>query len=388
MPTRKLRPAATVLAAALLAATTSLTAAATLRQIGPPEGVVDIVAWPGYIERGQTDPSFDWVTDFEQRTGCKVRVKTAGTSDEMVALMNEGGFDLVTASGDASLRLIAGKRVQEINTALVPSWKKVDPRLQNAPWHTVGGKHYGVPYQWGSNVLMYNTNVFKSPPESWNVVFEQQALSDGKSNKGRVQAFDGPIYIADAALYLMSRQPELGIKDPYELTEEQYQAALTLLRGQRKIVNRYWHDPFIQIDDFTNEGVVASSAWPFQVNLLKSKGQPIDSVVPKEGATGWADTTMMHVDAPHPNCAYLWLEHSLNDKLQGDLAAWFGSVPVVLSACKGNTLLGPDGCDVNGLGNFERIRFWKTPVARCATQEQCVPYYRWVTDYIAVLGGR
>lgn len=388
MPTRKLRPAATVLAAALLAATTSLTAAATLRQIGPPEGVVDIVAWPGYIERGQTDPSFDWVTDFEQRTGCKVRVKTAGTSDEMVALMNEGGFDLVTASGDASLRLIAGKRVQEINTALVPSWKKVDPRLQNAPWHTVGGKHYGVPYQWGSNVLMYNTNVFKSPPESWNVVFEQQALADGKSNKGRVQAFDGPIYIADAALYLMSRQPELGIKDPYELTEEQYQAALTLLRGQRKIVNRYWHDPFIQIDDFTNEGVVASSAWPFQVNLLKSKGQPIDSVVPKEGATGWADTTMMHVDAPHPNCAYLWLEHSLNDKLQGDLAAWFGSVPVVLSACKGNTLLGPDGCDVNGLGNFERIRFWKTPVARCATQEQCVPYYRWVTDYIAVLGGR
>lgn len=388
MPTRKLRPAATVLAAALLAATTSLTAAATLRQIGPPEGVVDIVAWPGYIERGQTDPSFDWVTDFEQRTGCKVRVKTAGTSDEMVALMNEGGFDLVTASGDASLRLIAGKRVQEINTALVPSWKKVDPRLQNAPWHTVGGKHYGVPYQWGSNVLMYNTNVFKSPPESWNVVFEQQALSDGKSNKGRVQAFDGPIYIADAALYLMSRQPELGIKDPYELTEEQYQAALTLLRGQRKIVNRYWHDPFIQIDDFTNEGVVASSAWPFQVNLLRSKGQPIDSVVPKEGATGWADTTMMHVDAPHPNCAYLWLEHSLNDKLQGDLAAWFGSVPVVLSACKGNTLLGPDGCDVNGLGNFERIRFWKTPVARCATQEQCVPYYRWVTDYIAVLGGR
>ncbi len=388
MPTRKLRPAATVLAAALLAATTSLTAAAALRQIGPPEGVVDIVAWPGYIERGQTDPSFDWVTDFEQRTGCKVRVKTAGTSDEMVALMNEGGFDLVTASGDASLRLIAGKRVQEVNTALVPSWKKVDPRLQNAPWHTVGGKHYGVPYQWGSNVLMYNTNVFKSPPESWNVVFEQQALADGESNKGRVQAFDGPIYIADAALYLMSRQPELGIKDPYELTEEQYQAALTLLRGQRKIVNRYWHDPFIQIDDFTNEGVVASSAWPFQVNLLKSKGQPIDSVVPKEGATGWADTTMMHVDAPHPNCAYLWLEHSLNDKLQGDLAAWFGSVPVVLSACKGNTLLGPDGCDVNGLGNFERIRFWKTPVARCATQEQCVPYYRWVTDYIAVLGGR
>jgi putative spermidine/putrescine transport system substrate-binding protein len=328
------------------------------------------------------------VTAFEEKTGCQVRVKTAGTSDEMVALMNEGGFDLVTASGDASLRLIAGKRVQEVNVELIPSWSTIDPRLQDAPWHTVEGKHYGVPYQWGSNVLMYNTSVFKEPPQSWQVVFEEMSFPDGKPNTGRVQAFDGPIYIADAALYLMHHKPDLGIKDPYELNEDQYKAALELLRVQRKIVNRYWHDPFIQIDDFTNEGVVASSTWPFQVNLLRSKEQPVDSVVPKEGATGWADTTMMHVDAPHPNCAYMWMEHSISPKVQGDLAAWFGSVPVVLDACKDNALLGPDGCDVNGLGNFERIHFWKTPLAKCGTQGECVPYYRWVTDYIAVLGGR
>lgn len=381
-----LTPAAAVAAFVYTASLPVL--AAPLTEIGQGEGVVDIVAWPGYIERGETDPNFDWVTGFEKATGCQVRIKTAGTSDEMVALMNEGGFDLVTASGDASLRLIAGKRVQEINIDLIPSWNTVDERLQNAPWHTVDGKHYGVPYQWGSNVLMYNTEVFKSPPDSWKVVFEEMTLPDGNSNKGRVQAFDGPIYIADAALYLKHHQPDLGIEDPYDLTEEQYQAALDLLRGQRDIVNRYWHDPFIQIDDFTNEGVVASSAWPFQVNLLRGKEQPIASVVPIEGATGWADTTMMHADAPHPNCAYLWLEHSINPKLQGDLAAWFGSVPVVLSACEGNELLGADGCQTNGLGNFERISFWRTPVTRCATQEQCVPYYRWVTDYIAVLGGR
>ena len=157
----------------------------------PGEGQVDIVAWPGYIERGETDKNYDWVTDFEKKTSCKVNVKTAGTSDEMVALMNEGGFDLVTASGDASLRLIAGKRVQEIDTSMVPSWTTIDERLQNAPWHTVDGKHYGVPYQWGPNVLMYNTDVFKEAPKSWSVVFEETQLPDGKSNKGRVQAYDG-----------------------------------------------------------------------------------------------------------------------------------------------------------------------------------------------------
>ena len=366
----------------------SVASADMVTKIGGGEGVLDIVAWPGYIERGDTDPAFDWVSGFEAATGCKVRIKTAGTSDEMVALMNEGGFDLVTASGDASLRLISGKRVQQVNTDLIPSWKDVDSRLQNAPWHTVDGKHYGTPYQWGTNVLMYNTDVFTTPPDSWSVVFEETTLPDGKSNKGRIQAFDGPIYIADAALYLMSVQPQLGIKDPYELTEEQYAAALDLLRQQRKIVNRYWHDAFVQMDDFTNEGVVASSSWPFQVNILQSQNAPIASVVPKEGATGWADTTMMHIDAPHPNCAYRWLEHSLNPKLQGDLAAWFGSVPANLKACTGNALLGDGGCQTNGLGNFDKVHFWRTPVSQCATQEICIPYYRWVTNYIAVLGGR
>jgi len=360
-----------------------------LKELGEGEGAVSIVAWPGYIERGETDKAYDWVSDFEKETGCKVTVKTAATSDEMVALMNEGGFDLVTASGDASLRLVAGKRVQPVNVDLIPSWKTVDERLQNAPWYTVDGVHYGVPYQWGPNVLMYNTDVFKEAPKSWNVVFEEQTLSDGKSNKGRVQAYDGPIYVADAANYLMAHKPELGIKDPYELNEDQYKAALDLLRFQRTLVGRYWHDAAIQVDDFQNEGVVASSSWPFQVNTLVAAKQPIASTVPEEGATGWADTTMLHAEAAHPNCAYMWMEHSLKPKVQGDLAAWFGSVPVVPAACKGNELLTDEGCATNGFDNFDKIKFWKTPVSQCATQgDQCVPYYRWVSDYIGVIGGR
>jgi putative spermidine/putrescine transport system substrate-binding protein len=364
------------------------------KELGKGEGQVNIVAWAGYIENGATDKAYDWVTDFEKATSCKVNVKTAGTSDEMVALMNEGGFDLVTASGDASLRLIASKRVQPVNTDLIPSWKTVDERLQNAPWHTVDGVHYGTPYQWGANVLAYNTNVFKEAPKSWAVVFEEQNLPDGKSNKGRVQAFDGPIYIADAALYLMAKKPELGIKDPYELNEEQYKAALDLLRAQRALVGRYWHDAFMQIDDFKNEGVVASSSWPFQVNLLQADKDamaktPVASTIPQEGATGWADTTMMHAEAANPNCAYMWMEHSISPKVQGDLAAWFGSVPSVPAACKGNALLTDAGCDTNGMQNFKKVHFWRTPVAKCASQAAgCVPYYRWATDMIAVLGGR
>ncbi|OSQ46916.1 ABC transporter substrate-binding protein [Thalassospira alkalitolerans] len=363
-------------------------AADMMTKLGTPEGEVNIVAWPGYIERGETDAAFDWVTSFEKETGCMVKVKSANTSDEMVALMNEGGFDLVTASGDASLRLIAGKRVQPINTDLVPSWNSVDDRLKSSPWHTVDGVHYGTPYQWGPNVLMYNTEAFKEAPKSWDVVFKEMTLADGKSNKGRVQAYDGPIHIADAAQYLMTHSPDLGIKSPYELNADQYAAALDLLRGQRKLVSRYWHDAFIQMDDFKNEGVVASGSWPFQVNILKSEGMPIASTIPEEGVTGWADTTMLHAEAENPTCAYLWMEHSLSSKVQGDLAAWFGSNPAVPAACKGNELLGDEGCKTNGFDDFDRVSFWRTPVSKCESQGECVPYYRWVSDYIGVIGGR
>ena len=280
------------------------------------EGRLDIIAWPGYIERGQTDKSYDWVTQFEKESGCQVNVKTAATSDEMVSLMAKGGYDLVTASGDASLRLIMGKRVQPIDTALIGNWKSLDPRVENGAWFNVNGKVYGTPYQWGPNLLMYNTKTFPTPPDSWSVVFVKQNLPDGKTNLGRVQAYDGPIYIADAALFVKATQPQLGISDPYQLTEAQYQAVLKVLRDQHALIHRYWHDTTVQMSDFKNEGVVASSAWPYQANGLKAEGQPIATVFPKEGVTGWADTTMLHSDAKHPVCAYKWMNWSLTPKVQ------------------------------------------------------------------------
>jgi putative spermidine/putrescine transport system substrate-binding protein len=371
------------------------------------EGALDIVAWPAYIERGETDKAYDWVTQFEADTGCKVTVKIANTSDEMVTLMSSGGtppsppgdaswpppgnapYDLVTASGDASLRLIRGGTVQPVAIERVPSYANLDPRLKEAPWHFVDGKHWGVPYQWGPNVLLYNTKIFKTAPTSWSVTFEAQKLPDGKPNKGRVQAYDGPIYIADAALYLMSKKPDLGIKDPYELNETQYAAVLDVLRVQHPLIQRYWHVADAQVQDFRNEGIAASGSWPYQANTLLANKADVATTVPAEGATGWADTTMLAAGAKHPNCAYKWLEWSISPKVQGDVAAWFGSNPVVPKACEGNELLGAEGCKSNGIDNFDKIKFWRTPEAKCASHvEGCVPYSKWVTDYVAVMGGK
>ena len=350
------------------------------------EGQLEIIAWPGYIERGESDKNYDWVTQFEKDTGCRVNVKTAATSDEMVALMNQGGYDLVTASGDASLRLVAGKRVQPVDLARIPAYATVDERLKGKPWYTVDGKSYGVPFQWGPNVLLYNTDVFKTPPTSWSVVFEESKLADGKSNKGRIQAYDGPIYIADAALYLMKKKPELAITDPYQLDQAQYDAALAVLRGQKKLTHRYWHDATVQMSDFKNEGVVASSSWGYMVNGLIAEKQPVASVIPDEGSTGWADTTMLAADAKHPNCAYAWMQHSLDPRLQIALAEWFGSVPVVPAACTAKAPGGVDACKQNGFDRFEQVHFWRTPTGTCK-QGACVPYSKWVSDYVGIMGG-
>lgn len=366
-------------------ATVAFPLATSIAQAG--EGEVSIVAWPGYIERGETDPHYDWVTSFEKDTGCKVKVKTAATSDEMVSLMNQGNYDLVTASGDASLRLVAGKRVQAIDTSKIPALAKLDPRLKGKPWYVVDGKVYGVPFQWGPNVLMYNTTVFKKAPTSWSVVFEEQKLPDGKSNKGRVQAYDGAIYMADAALYLKSKRPDLGITDPYELTPAQYEAVLQVLRKQHPLIHRYWHDYNVQMSDFKSEGVVASGSWPVQVNLLQGEKKPIASTIPVEGVTGWADTTMLHANAKHLQCAYAWLNWSLNDKVQASVAEWFGSNPTTTTACSAATPGGSKPCSTNGHDQFDKIAFWKTPQAKCA-QGSCVPYSKWTADYISIMGGR
>jgi putative spermidine/putrescine transport system substrate-binding protein len=360
-----------------------------LQEIGAGEGRLDIIAWDGDIERGRNDPRFDWVTEFEKQTGCDVNVKPASSSDEMVILMNQGGYDLVTAAGDASLRLIKSGNVQPLNTALLPSWDSIDSRFMNSPWHTINGIHYGIPFLWTTSRLMYDSDVFSTPPQGWDVLFEEQTLPDGQSNKNRMQAYEGPMAIADAALYLMKTRPDLGIKDPYELNRDQFGEAIRVLRSQRNLVSGYWPDSASQIASYSKEENAISTSWPYQIVMLQRSGKPVKSVTPGGEVTGRADSFMLHSDAAHPNCAYLWMEHVLNPKVQGDAAAWTGSNPSVVDACTSSELLGEKGCELNGYNDFENVFFWKTPVEDCGDGNQnCVPYSDWVTAYIAIVGRR
>jgi putative spermidine/putrescine transport system substrate-binding protein len=349
-------------------------------KIGKGEGTLNLVAWEGY-----TQP--DWVKPFTQQTGCKVHAKYAGSSDEMVTLMRQGGgsqYDMVSASGDASLRLIRGHIVKPVNVDLIPSWKDFIPQLKSPEHNTVDGKHYGVSLQWGPNTLLYDTQKVKPAPTSWAAIYDPRY-------KGQVTVPDNPIQIADAALYLSKKQPDLGIKDPYELTEKQLDAAVKLLKQQKPLIKKYWALASDEIDLFKNGDAMIGASWPYQTNTLQAAKVPVKDTIPKEGATGWADTWMLSAKAKHPNCAYLWMKYISEPKPQAQQAIYFGETPANTKACKVMDQLSKGSCaqyHANAPASyFNQIKFWKTPIADCGNgKKDCTDYTVWQQKWTEIKG--
>jgi putative spermidine/putrescine transport system substrate-binding protein len=349
-------------------------------KIGPGEGQLNVVAWEGY-----TQPQ--WVKPFEKQTGCQVHAKYAGSSDEMVTLMRQGGgsqYDMVSASGDASLRLIRGGDVQPVNVKLIPDWKNFIPQLQSPSHNTVDGKHYGVSLQWGPNTLLYNTQKVTPAPTSWSAIYSPKY-------KGEVTVPDNPIQIADAALYLSKTQPSLGISDPYELTESQLNAAVNLLKQQRPLIKKYWALASDEIDLFKNGDAVIGASWPYQTNTLQGAKAPVKDLIPKEGATGWADTWMLSAHAKHPNCAYMWMKWVSTPKVQAQQAISFGETPANTKACPFMDKIQKGACaqyHANApAAYFNSIKFWKTPVKECGNgKTDCTDYTEWQQKWTEIKG--
>jgi putative spermidine/putrescine transport system substrate-binding protein len=358
--------------------------AKAMEKLGAGEGQVNLIAWAGYVEDGSTDPNVDWVSDFEKETGCKVNVKVGNTSDEMVTLMRSGQYDGVSASGDATLRLIAGGDVAPVNTDLIPNYADVFDALKDQPWNTVDGVEYGVPHGRGANLLMWRDDKVNPAPDSWGAVFDENS-----PYKGKVTAYDNPIYIADAALYLKATQPDLGIDNVYELDDKQFTAAVDLLKKQRGIIGEYWSDYTKEQAAFTSGDSVVGTTWQVIANLLEADKVPIKTTLPKEGATGWSDTWMIASKAKNPNCMYMWMNHIISPKANAAVAEWFGEAPSNKKACAETAA--KDHCDIFHAEDedyFSQVAYWTTPVKDCGDDrgEVCKDYSEWVQAWTEIKG--
>jgi putative spermidine/putrescine transport system substrate-binding protein len=343
--------------------------------VGPGEGHLNLIAWEGY-----TQPQ--WVKPFESATGCTVSTKYAGSSGEMVSLMAHGGggqYDLVSASGDADLRLIYGGDVKPVNIKLIPDWSQFRPFLKAPSFNTINGVHYGVSLQFGPNVLLYSTKTFKKPPTTWGILYSSKY-------KGRVTVPNNPIQIADAALYLSKAKPSLHITDPYELTQSQFTAAINLIKAQKPLIAKYWNLASDEINLFQSKTVVAGAAWPYQTNTLQANHVAVADTIPSEGATGWADSWLLATNAPHPNCAYKWMAWASTPKVQAEQAVYFGETPANSLACPIMNSLQAGSCAGYHANQpdsyFKTIKFWKTPLSTCDNgKNDCVPYSEWTTAW-------
>jgi len=375
----------------------------TYDSIGEGEGQLKLIAWHGYTEDGTTEgyEEYDWITPFEDETGCQVEVTYADSSDEMVQLMRQGGgaeYDGVSASGDASNRLIAGGDVGAVDPSLFPEMANVIAPINpdggtNIDHYVVDGKVYGTPYMYGPNFLMYNTEEVSPAPTSWDVTFETDSPYAGK-----VTAYDSPIFIADAAMYLMAHQPDLGITDPYELTQEQFDAAVDLLKQQKAdLVSAYWALYTEEIDGFVDGSMVVGTAWPVNLTYTKADAHTA-AVIPSEGVTGWADTWMISANAPNPNCMLKWMDHTLQPDVQAEVGIYYGAAGSNVDSCQviADTL-GEGGADLvdsveySFCGNEEfldSIYLWKTPQVTCGDDrgDECIDYSLWTQAWTEIRG--
>jgi len=354
--------------------------------VGAGEGALNIIVWAGYAEDGSDDKSVDWVHPFEKQTGCTVHSTIGNTSDEMVQLMRSGQYDGVSASGDATLRLIYGGDVAPVNTDLVPNYKTISSFLKNGNWNSVNGQMYGIPHGWGANLLMWDSSKISANLDSWGAVFDQSS-----QYKGKVTAYDSPIYIADAALYLMATKPDLGIKDPYSLTSKQLAAAADLLKGQNANIGEYWADYTKEVQAFESGTSEVGTTWQVIANLINSdKKTTVKTVVPKEGATGWSDTWMIAAKAKHPNCMYKWMNWITSPEVNAQVAEWFGEAPAQTLACQHTS--DKTFCDTYhalDAAYAGKLHYWTTPQTQCVDgsgKSDCTSYDQWVTTWQQVKG--
>ncbi|MEP6954044.1 MAG: ABC transporter substrate-binding protein [Solirubrobacteraceae bacterium] len=357
---------------------------AMANSVGQGEGKLNVIVWAGYAEDGSEDKSVDWVTPFEKSTGCQVDAKTGNTSDEMVTLMRTGRYDGVSASGDATLRLIAGGDAAPVNTKLVPNYGDIYAGLKNQYWNSAAGQMYGIPHGRGANILMWNPKVVKQAPTSWGAVFDKNS-----PYKGKITAYDSPIYIADAALYLQKHNPELKITNPYELDQKQFDAAINLLKTQRGNVGQYWSDYTKEQQAFAQGDSVVGTSWQVIANLLDADKVKVATTLPSEGSTGWSDTWMIAAKAKHPNCMYKWMNWIVSPKTNAAVAEWFGQAPSNAKACDYTSDKG--FCDTFHAADqayFDKVKYWTTPRKDCgdARGAVCKDYSAWVQAWTEIKG--
>jgi putative spermidine/putrescine transport system substrate-binding protein len=335
-----------------------------------------ILAWPGYAEDGSNDPKADWVTPFEKQTGCKATVKTFGTVGRGGHPDEDRQYDVVSASGDASLRLIAAGDVDPVNTDLIPNYADIYRSSRTA-------------VELGERPDVRRTARLRREPA--DVPHRQgEAGADvvgvgvrrERAVQGQVTAYDSPIYIADARLYLMTTKPDLGIKNPYALDDKQLQPRVDLLKAaeaerRRVLVGLPQGGAVVQERQLGDRHHLAGHRQ--HRGRREGAGQ---GVLPAEGSTG-GRTPGCGAKSKHPNCAYQWMNWIVSPEANAQVAEYFGEAPANIQGVRADQRqVVLRDLPRDDAAYAEKIWYWSTrsqpwPGGRAAPTSAATDYAAW-----------
>ena len=163
------------------------------------------------------------MTPFEEDTGCQVNSTDMTDSGNGVDLMQTGEYDGISASGDATLRLIAAETVAPVNVDLIPNYEQIFEGLKLQPHNPVDD------VRTASRTAAARTSCSTTPTSSWR-------LPPGGHQSGKTPAKYRPgehLQLRDlhrgCGPHIMSSEDDMGITNPYQLNQEQFDAAVACL---------------------------------------------------------------------------------------------------------------------------------------------------------------
>ena len=284
---------------------------------------VRLFSFEGYAEP-------EWVDAFEEETGCAVSATYTGSVDEMFARMqgSDGAdFDLISIDTSLFGRYTEQGLLQPYDMSLIPNTENLLPEFQTVDEATIDGDTYGVPIAWGSLGLIYDNEAFPDGVDSWEALWDP-------ANAGHVLALD------DANNNITNAAIVLGYEDPFNLTDEQFEAVKEKLIEMKDELISYYAGFEEGVNIWENsQAQLMFSMGEFQAVELESRGFDVTYAIPEEGGIGWLDTLALSKGAQDLECAHAYANWFLN-----------GETGPLLSEIKGygNTTAVAEGLDYAG----------------------------------------
>jgi spermidine/putrescine-binding protein len=270
---------------------------------GPKTETLSLLVWEGYA-----DPSF--LKAFEDAHHCKVVASYMGSSDELVAKLrggSAGNYDVISPSSDVATSIVRAGLAAPLDLSKIPTYPQLSTRLRESPLVKANGQTYGVPFVWGPNPLLYDTNEFAKAPESWSDLWNQKL-------KGKISLWDELSSVYMAAQVLGYDKPDPN--QLYNLTDEQLEAVKKKLIELKPNIRKYWTTGGELTNLFQNHEITIAMGWPLMTTQLRKLNYPIGETIPKENTTGWIDHLMITAASSHKELAQAFLEYMVEPQTQ------------------------------------------------------------------------